>query len=140
MFGIRKNLPEKVERLQNPNLNLHIMLFSTINRFLQSRPINHLIYWTLLVLIGSFIFSYQQNFPYLFLFTQPFGSSSGFSTLLLFWSLCAGTFLSAQRQVLIALLFLWCLLCAGFSLEIICQQACLLYSFYSESVVPQRMV
>lgn len=42
------------------------MTFSTINRFLQSRPINHLIYWTLLVLIGSFIFSYQQNFPYLF--------------------------------------------------------------------------
>src|SRR5665647_3619172 len=42
------------------------MTFSTFNRFFQSRPINHLIFWTLFVLVGSFIFSYQQNFPYLF--------------------------------------------------------------------------
>ncbi len=42
------------------------MLFSTKNRFLQSRPINHLIYWTLFILAGSYIFSYRQNFPYLF--------------------------------------------------------------------------
>ena len=33
---------------------------------MQSRPINHLIYWILFVLVGSFIFSYQQNFPYQF--------------------------------------------------------------------------
>lgn len=33
---------------------------------MQSRPANHLIYWTLFVAIGSFVFSYQQNFPYIF--------------------------------------------------------------------------
>ena len=54
------------------------------------------------------------------LFTQSFGPPSGFYALLLLCSLCVSAFLSAQRQVLIALLFLWCLLCAGFSLEIIC--------------------
>ncbi len=32
----------------------------------QIRPINHLIYWVSFVLIGSYIFSYQQNFPYVF--------------------------------------------------------------------------
>lgn len=42
------------------------MTFSTFNRFFQSRLVNHLIFWTLFVLVGSFIFSYQQNFPYLF--------------------------------------------------------------------------
>jgi two-component system LytT family sensor kinase len=42
------------------------MTFSSLNRLLQIRPINHMIYWVLFVLIGSFIFSYQQNFPFLF--------------------------------------------------------------------------
>jgi two-component system LytT family sensor kinase len=44
------------------------MIFNTFNRLLQIRPVNHVIYWALFVLIGSFIFSYQQNFPYLFYF------------------------------------------------------------------------
>jgi len=42
------------------------MTFNTFNRLLQIRMINHLIYWVLFVLIGSYVFSYQQNFPYLF--------------------------------------------------------------------------
>jgi two-component system LytT family sensor kinase len=42
------------------------MTFNTFNRVLQNRPVNHLIYWVLFVLIGSYIFSYQQNFPYVF--------------------------------------------------------------------------
>ncbi len=42
------------------------MTFNTFNRLLQIRPVNHLIYWILFVIIGSYIFSYQQNFPYHF--------------------------------------------------------------------------
>jgi two-component system, LytTR family, sensor kinase len=42
------------------------MTFHTFNRILQIRWVNHLIYWVLFVLIGSYIFSYQQNFPYIF--------------------------------------------------------------------------
>jgi len=42
------------------------MIIHTINRILQIRPVNHLIYWVLFVLVGSFVFSYQQNFPYIF--------------------------------------------------------------------------
>lgn len=42
------------------------MTFNTLNRILQIRPVNHLIYWVSFVMIGSYIFSYQQNFPYIF--------------------------------------------------------------------------
>lgn len=42
------------------------MTFNTFNRLLQIRPVNHVIYWISFVLIGSYIFSYQQNFPYHF--------------------------------------------------------------------------
>ena len=42
------------------------MTYNALNRLLQIRLINHLIYWVLFVLIGSYVFSYQQNFPYLF--------------------------------------------------------------------------
>ena len=42
------------------------MSLKSIYRFLNKRPIIHLIFWILFVLIGSFIFSYQQNFPYFF--------------------------------------------------------------------------
>jgi len=36
------------------------------NRFITKRPVIHLLFWILFVLVGSFIFSYQQNFPYSF--------------------------------------------------------------------------
>lgn len=33
---------------------------------LNKRPVPHLVFWTVFVLIGSFLFSYRQNFPYSF--------------------------------------------------------------------------
>lgn len=42
------------------------MTFNTFNRLFQIRPVNHVIYWILFIVIGSYIFSYQQNFPYQF--------------------------------------------------------------------------
>lgn len=42
------------------------MPIHSIYRFLNKRPVIHLLYWMFFVLIGSFIFSYQQNFPYSF--------------------------------------------------------------------------
>ena len=42
------------------------MSFNTICQFLKKRPILHLAFWTTFVLIGSFIFSYRQCFPYEF--------------------------------------------------------------------------
>jgi two-component system, LytTR family, sensor kinase len=42
------------------------MLINSVYQFLNKRPIVHLMFWTLFVLIGSFLFSYQQNFPYFF--------------------------------------------------------------------------
>ncbi len=42
------------------------MALKTIYQFLNKRPVIHLVFWTFFVLIGSFIFSYQQNFPYSF--------------------------------------------------------------------------
>lgn len=42
------------------------MTFNALNRLLQIRPVNHIAYWTLFVTVGSFVFSYQQNFPYIF--------------------------------------------------------------------------
>jgi two-component system, LytTR family, sensor kinase len=42
------------------------MNLQAIYTFLNKRPVIHAIYWILFVLIGSFIFSYQQNFPYSF--------------------------------------------------------------------------
>lgn len=42
------------------------MLLNTLYQLLNKRPVIHLVFWTLFVLIGSFIFSYQQNFPYAF--------------------------------------------------------------------------
>lgn len=48
------------------NRNTLGMTFNTLYRMLQIRSVNHLIYWVLFVFIGSYIFSYQQNFPYIF--------------------------------------------------------------------------
>lgn len=42
------------------------MTSHTFNRIWHTRPINHLLYWALYILVGSYLFSYQQNFPYLF--------------------------------------------------------------------------
>jgi len=42
------------------------MTIKTIYQLFNRRPVIHVLYWTLFVLIGSFIFSYQQNFPYSF--------------------------------------------------------------------------
>lgn len=42
------------------------MPLKTLYQLLNKRPIIHLVFWTFFVLIGSFIFSYQQNFPYSF--------------------------------------------------------------------------
>ncbi len=42
------------------------MLINSLYQFFNKRPVVHLMFWTLFVLIGSFIFSYQQNFPYFF--------------------------------------------------------------------------
>jgi len=42
------------------------MNLKTLYQFLNKRPVTHILFWLLFVLIGSFIFSYQQNFPYLF--------------------------------------------------------------------------
>lgn len=42
------------------------MTFNTLNRLFQIRLVNHLIFWVSFVMIGSYIFSYQQNFPYIF--------------------------------------------------------------------------
>lgn len=42
------------------------MTIKSIYLFLNKRPVIHLIFWVMFVFIGSFIFSYQQNFPYLF--------------------------------------------------------------------------
>jgi len=42
------------------------MQIKAAHMFLNKRPVIHLIYWLLFVFIGSFIFSYQQSFPYLF--------------------------------------------------------------------------
>lgn len=39
---------------------------NSLYKFLNKRPVIHLMFWTLFVLMGSFIFSYQQNFPYFF--------------------------------------------------------------------------
>lgn len=42
------------------------MTFNTLYRVLQIRPVNHLIYWISFVIVGSYLFSYQQNFPIVF--------------------------------------------------------------------------
>lgn len=42
------------------------MLLKTINQFFNKRPVIHLLFWLVFVFAGSFIFSYQQNFPYQF--------------------------------------------------------------------------
>jgi two-component system LytT family sensor kinase len=42
------------------------MTLNTFNRLFQIRPVNHVTYWVTFVFIGSYIFSYQQNFPYQF--------------------------------------------------------------------------
>jgi sensor histidine kinase YesM len=42
------------------------MILKTINDLLNRRPVIHLVFWTFFVLIGSFIFSYQQSFPFVF--------------------------------------------------------------------------
>ncbi len=42
------------------------MILNTFNRLFQIRLVNHVIFWTTFVCIGSFIFSYRQNFPFLF--------------------------------------------------------------------------
>lgn len=42
------------------------MLLKSINQFLNKRPVIHVLFWVVFVIVGSFIFSYQQNFPYQF--------------------------------------------------------------------------
>lgn len=42
------------------------MTLKNLYQLLNKRPLTHILYWSFFVLIGSFIFSYQQNFPYLF--------------------------------------------------------------------------
>lgn len=42
------------------------MTLTAINRVFQVRPVNHLIYWVSFVFVESYVFSYQQNFPYVF--------------------------------------------------------------------------
>jgi hypothetical protein len=42
------------------------MLIKSINHFINKRPVLHVLFWVIFVLVGSFIFSYQQNFPYEF--------------------------------------------------------------------------
>jgi sensor histidine kinase YesM len=42
------------------------MTIKSIYQFLNKRLVIHLLFWTLFVLAGSFIFSYQQSFPYYF--------------------------------------------------------------------------
>lgn len=42
------------------------MLLESINRFFNKRPVLHVLFWMVFVTVGSFIFSYQQNFPYQF--------------------------------------------------------------------------
>lgn len=42
------------------------MLMRSIYQFFNRRPVIHFVFWIVFVLMGSFIFSYQQNFPYQF--------------------------------------------------------------------------
>lgn len=42
------------------------MSIKTVYQFVNKRPVIHLMFWTLFVLLGSFILSYRQNFPYNF--------------------------------------------------------------------------
>lgn len=42
------------------------MLIRFLYQVLNKRVVVHVLFWTLFVLIGSFLFSYQQNFPYSF--------------------------------------------------------------------------
>lgn len=42
------------------------MLLESINQFFNKRPVIHVLFWVVFVIVGSFIFSYQQNFPYQF--------------------------------------------------------------------------
>ena len=42
------------------------MLLKELYQFFNKRLVIHLMFWLLFVFIGSFIFSYQQNFPYSF--------------------------------------------------------------------------
>lgn len=42
------------------------MLLKLINQVFNKRPVMHVFFWIVFVLAGSFIFSYQQNFPYQF--------------------------------------------------------------------------
>jgi len=45
-------------------INSKDMLINSINRFFNKRPVIHVLFWMIFVLVGSFVFSYQQNFPY----------------------------------------------------------------------------
>lgn len=42
------------------------MTLKTLYQLIIRRPTIHILYWSIFVLVGSFIFSYQQNFPYSF--------------------------------------------------------------------------
>jgi len=42
------------------------MLLESINRFFNKRPVIHVLFWSVFIIVGSFIFGYQQNFPYQF--------------------------------------------------------------------------
>lgn len=48
------------------NIEIHSMSIKLIYQYMNKRPVVHLLFWTLFVLFGSFIFSYRQNFPYSF--------------------------------------------------------------------------
>lgn len=42
------------------------MLIKSVNHFFNKRSVVHMLFWVVFVFAGSFIFSYQQNFPYQF--------------------------------------------------------------------------
>lgn len=42
------------------------MQIKSFSRLINKRPVLHVLFWTIFVFVGSFIFSYQQNFPYEF--------------------------------------------------------------------------
>jgi hypothetical protein len=65
VFRFRQSF-EELPAVPETNRNTLGMTFNTFNRLFQIRPVNHVIYWILFVVIGSYIFSYQQNFPYQF--------------------------------------------------------------------------
>ena len=52
-----------VPKIDNKNKAFH-----SVYRFLNRRLVIHVMFWSVFVIVGSFIFSYQQSFPYIFFF------------------------------------------------------------------------